>query len=155
MSKFQHQFRSKVPVFGFPKLPKTPKSDFLAKKSRFWSKFSAHFGPSEVKMLPDSEVDEKTELGFFRKSIGGQSLRTSQFLGSPDTLWEVVWSKNGPKKEPLNPLIIPPKRPFYKAFLKGFLACAKRRFLTLLDHLVWRGSDRSVYGSNIDTKCSF
>jgi hypothetical protein len=35
------------------------------------------------------------------------------------------------------------------------LACAKRRFLTLLDHLVWRGSDRSVYGSNIDTKCSF
>ena len=106
MSKFQHQFRSKVPVFGFPKLPKTPKSDFLAKKSRFWSKISAHFGPSEVKMLPDSEVDEKTDLGFFRKSIGGQSLRTSQFLGSPDTLWEVVWSKNGPKKEPLTPLIV-------------------------------------------------
>jgi hypothetical protein len=67
-------------------------------------------------MLPDSGVDEKTDLGFFEKSIGGQSLRTSQFLGSPDTLWEVVWSKNGPKKEPLTPLIIPQKGHFTRRF---------------------------------------
>ena len=83
------------------------------------------------------------------------------FLGYFAVLVAFLWSPVAKSPKPVGDFkgffnwFLPQKRPFYKAFLKGKTSVQKRHFLTLLDHLVLGGPYRSVYGSNIDTKCSF